>query len=444
MDLVRDDVKKLYGHYLAASVGSALVVSIYSFVDTIAVGQSVGPMGTAAIAAINPLFGLMVFLAVLCGIGGAVPMSVARGEGKEEKAQAIFTAAVILMTVIGLVSWVLVYIFHEELMRLFGADDETMPYVLDYAMWLIYFFPTFMSSTFLGAFLRNDGVPDLAMKAVMAGGLLNIFGDWFLCFPMDMGMEGAAIATVSGSVLQTLIMCTHFLSPRCGLRLVRPHDLMKAFSRILKLGFGAGVLDLGTVALAIIINNQIIRYGNVNALAVYGVVGTVGQLCQAVYKGVGQALQPLASSNYGAGRPERIESAYGMAVRTTMIISVIMMLLGELFPIQITKLFIAATPEVLREAPMIYRIYFTAFLFMGMNVLSTYFLQSVMRDRLSMIIAMLRSIVLSGALLLILPVFFGLSGVFAAIPAAELLVMLLALIYNKMALRDIFRSRKAA
>ena len=170
----------------------------------------------------------------------------------------------------------------------------------------------------------------------------------------------------------------------------------------------------------------------------------MGQLCQAVYKGVGQALQPLASSNYGAGRPERIESAYGMAVRTTMIISVIMMLLGELFPIQITKLFIAATPEVLREAPMIYRIDFTAFLFMGMNVLSTYFLQSVMRDRLSMIIAMLRSIVLSGALLLILPVFFGLSGVFAAIPAAELLVMLLALIYNKMALRDIFRSRKAA
>ena len=434
MDILKDDIKRLYRHYLAASVGSALVVSIYSFVDTIAVGQSVGSMGTAAIAAINPLFGLMVFLGVLCGVGGAVLMSVARGESREEKAQAMFTAALILMSFICILLWALVWIFQEPMLRLFGANDETMPYVLDYAKWLIYFFPSFIFSTFLGAFLRNDGAPELAMRAVIAGGLLNIFGDWFLCFPMDMGMAGAGIATAAGSCLQVLIMLTHFLSPGCRLRLVMPRNPRKAFVRIMKLGFGSGVLDLGTVALAIIINNQIISYGTVAALSVYGVVGTVGQLCQAVFRGVGQALQPLCSLNYGAGNRERIREAYQLSITTIVIMGIAMTLVGELFPIQITKIFIAATPDVLEAAPMIYRVYFTALLFMGINVLSTYFLQSVMRGSWSMTVAMLRSIILSGALLLLLPPFLGLFGVFAAIPVAELMVMLLALRYDKKAI----------
>ena len=208
----------------------------------------------------------------------------------------------------------------------------------------------------------------------------------------------------------------------------------KAFRRILVIGFGSGVLDLGTVVLAIIINNQIIRYGSVAALSVYGVVGTVGQLCQAVYRGVGQALQPLSSLNFGAGNRERIKEAYHLSVISIAVISIAMTLIGELFPIEITKLFIAADAEVLAEAPMIYRIYFTAFLFMGMNVLSTYFLQSVMREKASMTVAMLRSLILSGALLLVLPPVFGLEGVFAAIPAAELIVMLLALKLNRQAL----------
>lgn len=434
MDILKDDIKKLFGHYLIASVGSALVVSVYSFVDTIAVGQSVGPMGAAAIAAINPIFALMVFLAVLCGVGGAVPMSVARGEGREEKAHAMFTAAVILMAVIGISTWILVWIFHRPIFTLFGANEEIMPYVLDYGMYIIYFFPTFIASTFLSAFLRNDGAPGLAMKAVVIGGILNIFGDWFLCFPMNMGMKGAAIATVAGSSLQVIIMLLHFFSPACGLKLVMPKSPLKAFKRILIIGFGSGVLDLGTVALSIVINNQIMRYGSVAALSIYGVVGTIGQLCQAVFRGVGQALQPISSLNFGAGKRDRIRTAYHMSVIATVIISVAITVTGELFPIELTKIFIAATPEVLREAPMIYRIYFTAFLFMGINVLSTYYLQSVMRERESMVVAMSRSVVLSGALLILLPVFFGLNGVFAAIPAAELIVMMIALHCNKGAL----------
>lgn len=115
MDFLTADVGALYRKYLFASLGSAMVMSIYSFVDTIAVGQAVGPMGTAAIAVLNPFFSIMIFLAILCGIGGAVLMSNAKGEGLEARGNAYFTAALVLVGVVIVVGWPLFYIFHEQI-----------------------------------------------------------------------------------------------------------------------------------------------------------------------------------------------------------------------------------------------------------------------------------------------------------------------------------------
>ena len=141
------------------------------------------------------------------------------------------------------------------------------------------------------------GAPGLAMAAVIIGGCVNIFGDWFFGFPLGMGMTGAALATVIGTCVQVIIMCLHFFSRKCTLRLVKPNHIMPAIRQTLSIGFGASILDLGTVILAIIMNNQIMRYGNATALAVYGVVATISSLFQALYCGVGQAIQPIVSAN---------------------------------------------------------------------------------------------------------------------------------------------------
>lgn len=132
MDFLTADIRQLYRKYLLASLGSALATSIYGFVDTIAVGQAVGPMGAAAIAVLNPFFSIMVFLAILCGIGGAVLMANAKGEGLEERGNAYFTAALVLVLGVIVVGWVVFFFFHEPVFRFFGATDENMPYVLDY------------------------------------------------------------------------------------------------------------------------------------------------------------------------------------------------------------------------------------------------------------------------------------------------------------------------
>ena len=427
MDFLTEDVKKLYRKFLAASLGSALVMSIYSFVDTIAVGQSEGPVGSSAMAVITPLYGIIVFLAILCGIGGSVLMGSARGEGNEEKGNAHFTASILVMGLLTVAVWLMFGVFHKQIFTFFGADAEIMPKVMEYAQWIIWFFPVFIAPTFISSSIRNDGAPGLAMAAVVIGGCVNIFGDWFLVFPLGMGMKGAAIATVIGTSLQVLIMCGHFLSKKCRLKLIRPYDMWHSMRNIFAIGFGASVLELGTVTIAIMMNNQVMRYGGTTELAVYGVIASVGSLFQALFGGVGQAIQPLVSANHGAGNTERIQSFWKMSYATVLVLGVLFTCIGEFFPVRLVRLFVDATPEVVEAAPTVVRLSYLIYLFLGTTVLSTYYLQSTMHDKMSMLIAVLRGIVIDGLLIFVLPVFLGINGVWLALPCSELIVAGIAL-----------------
>ena len=186
---------------------------------------------------------------------------------------------------------------------------------------------------------------------------------------------------------------------------------------------------------SIIINNQILRYGSGDYLAVYGVVSTISLLFQALFAGAGQASQPLISMNYGARKLDRVQAVLRMGLATVGCMGVVFMLLGELFPTQITRLFIAATPEVLAAAPLAFRCYFIFFIFLGISVLATYYLQSIMRERAAMTVSVLRSLVLSIALLFVLPMFLGLPGVFLAMPLSEGIVAVIALILVRRSMR---------
>lgn len=429
MDYLTSSTKALYRKYLIASLGSALVITIYSFVDTIAVGQSEGPAGTAAMAVITPIFGILVFFGILFGIGGSVLMNNAKGEGNEEKGNAYFTTALILVVGFTVVTWVLFARFSKPILFFFGATQGTLPLVMRYVQWLIRCWPIFIFSTFIGAFVRNDNAPGLVMAGVISGGCFNIFGDWFFVFPLGMGMEGAAIATVLGTTLQCLILCSHLFRKCCGLKLAKPFRMGKAIRKIFVIGIGASLLDLGTVVLSTITNNQILRYGSEVELAIYGVMTTIAALVQAMYCGVGQAIQPLVSANFGGRQYGRVRQFLKMSVVTVLIMGVLFTALAECLPVPIVQLFMDATPEVLAAAPNSMRLYSLLYLFLGFTVLSTYYLQSVMRDRASMAIGILRSLVVSGLLLGLLPLFWGINGVWLALPISECIVTVVAAVF---------------
>ncbi len=429
MDLIHENVRSLFYKLLIPSVGGAAVVAAYSFVDTIAIGQGVGPDGTAACAVFLPIFTIADFIGILCGTGGSILYGKAKGSSQPEKANACFTGSILLVLLGALIAWVLLLLFQDPLYRLFGADDALLPYVKEYGGMIVAALPSFVLIACLPAFLNVDGAPDLVLTAAVAGAALNIFGDWFFVFPLHMGMFGAALATVLGSLIQLVVMGGYVLSKRSSYRFVLPHKWTAAFLKTVTNGFGTAFSPLAVIATTFVVNNQIMKYADTAALAVYGMLSTIRALLNYVYTGAGQAVQPIASSGYGAGKPERYWSAYRLGIRANLCIGTAVTAICILFPGPITALFIKATPEVAAIAPAIFRIYALSFLPLGISTFLCAYLQSIMRARPAAVIAVMRGLLVNCALLILLPLAFGAVGIWAAFAAADLLVAAAALLY---------------
>lgn len=429
MDLLHSDIKRTFFQFFVPSIGGALVVTLYSFVDTIAIGQGVGPDGTAACAVLLPIFALATFVGVLCGVGGSVLMSRSKGAGDAEKGNAYYTASLLLVGVLTVLIWVGTYLFQEEIYRLFGADDTLLPYAMEYGTLIVLTMPSFVLTSFLANFLRNDGVPGFVMTATVIGAAVNIFGDWFFVFPLGMGMFGAALATALGSVLQVLIMAGYLFTKRCGLKLVKPYRLLPAWKKIFRNGFGTGFSEIAIILATFVANNQIMRYSDNAGLAMYGMLSTIAALFIHIYTGAGQAAQPIASVNYGAGQVRRYWAVYRLGLGTTLILGTAFTLLCLLLPEEITRLFIKVTPEVLAIASRTFRLYAVSFLPLGINIFLSVYLQSILRSKAAAVIAVFRGLLLNCALLYLLPLLWDADGIWLSFPAAEGIVAVLGLLY---------------
>ena len=420
MNLLTGDMKRLYFHYLFPSLGSALVITIYSLVDTIAVGQYEGPDGAAAIAVLGPVWAMMISFGLLFGIGGAALMSMHKGSGEEREGNRYFSIGLVSGGGFALLLWIFFAVCAEPLLVLFGADQDILPLVMRYVFWVRLALPVFTMATILAAFIRNDGAPQLCMIAVLCGGGFNVFGDWFFTFVLDMGISGAGFATVAGQGLQMLILCSHFFSKRCGLRWVRPTGFLRGLREILLLGLSPFIIDFTNGLLICLFNVQIKRYFTTNdCLSVYGVVCTIAALVQALYNGVGQTIQPIISSNLGAGKPDRIRKVLGLAIQTALLLGVGITACALVFPQELIRIFMAATEGVLTVGPHIFRVYFLAAVPMGLNILFGYYFQATMYTRQSMAISLLRGFLLSGILLLTLPAIMGRDLIWWTMPITE-------------------------
>ena len=429
-ELIKESIGKLYVKYLIPSLGGALAPSVSSFVDKIAVGQACGPDGAAAIAVINPYFALMCFIGLLFGIGGSVLMSHRKGEGNIREADRVFSLTILLLAIFTLFSWILSALFIDEILFFSGADEELLPYAKAYIMPIVVAFPLFAINTFLPPIVRYDEKPKLVLKAVLIGGCFNIFGDWFLVFPMGMGMFGAGLATAIGALIQTIILLTAFRKGQTSLHLVKPKETVRTSMKILSTGFGGGILDVAIAVLTIMINKQTMKYGGRDELAVLGVIMTIAFLLQHFFAGIGQAVQPIASTNFGAGLRKRTWESFTYLWWTSILFSVISAVVCILFPSQILSVFMDTTENVLSIGPHIVRIYSLSFLLMALNINIVFFLQSVLLPFPAMIFSLMRGLIASGLLLVILPLIIGMDGILWAMTGAEIITAMLAIPYT--------------
>ncbi len=211
MDVLKDRIRPLYFRYLAAAMGSALVYSVFGIVDAMMIGKYHGPVGNAALSVFSPIWAAGYCLGLLAGVGGSVLFGNARGSGQEKRAQEYFSFTVLFGAVLSLLIMAAIGFFHTPLLHLFGGDDTLIPLCSEYLFPIYFALPCCIFVNILAAFLRNDGEPALASFAVIAGGCLNIIGDYLLMFRMDLGIRCAGIATAAGLYLSNLIMLIHFL-----------------------------------------------------------------------------------------------------------------------------------------------------------------------------------------------------------------------------------------
>ena len=372
MDLLRGNIKTLYFKYLSAAFGSALISSIYGIVDMAMVGQYQGPDGTAALA------------------------------------------------------WIGLILFERLLLMFFGTDETLLALAQRYMIPVKAVFPLFLFNQMLAAFLRNDGAPALATLGVLSGGIFNVFGDWFFVFPCDMGVYGAGLATALGSAVSFLVMLTHFASRKNTLRLVKPKRLARKLWKIAVTGFSSFFIDMAMGILTVLFNRQIMQYLGSDALAIYGPIINVSTFVQCCAYSVGQASQPIISTNFGARKEARIRETLRYALWTVVCFGVFWTAPSVACPNLYIRIFMSPTEAILAMAPAIIRAYAISFLLLPFNIFSTYYFQAILQPKAAFIVSVARGLVISGALILMLPFLAGADSLWFAMPITELVTAVYA------------------
>ncbi len=422
MDILHGKIRPIYLRLLGAATGSAMVSSIFGLADAMMVGQYHGPNGVAALAVFSPIWNIIFSLGILAGIGGSILFAAMRGAQDEQHAREYFTLTVLYGTVLSVLAVVGIVGFQDPLLRLFGADDTLLPLAKRYLMSIQFAIPCCVFDNILSAYLRNDGAEGLAMKAVIIGGLFNVVGDYVCIFVLDMGITGAGLATAIGLFVTTLTMATHFFSKRSTLRFTRVTHPLRKLARISATGFPTAISDLSMGVVTVLFNRQIMRYLGVDALSVYGIIAQIVPLAQCCAYGAGQAAQPIVSQNLGARQPERIRECLRYALYTSAALGLLWTGLVEMFPNLFVYLFMTPTEGVLAIAPGIIRTYGVSFLLVPLNIVATYYFQSLMKPQISLVSSLARGFVLSGALILTLPLIAGPDAIWITMPITELLV----------------------
>ena len=427
MDFLNGSIKPMNFRYLSAAFSSAMIISVYSIVDTAMVGQYHGPQGTAALAVVAPVWNIIYSLGLLMGIGGSVIFSTKRGSERSDGSEnQYFTSAVTGAVILSILAWGGIMCFERPILTFFGADESLLALAQEYMRPIKYVFPLFLFNQMLAAFLRNDGAPALATLGVLSGGIFNVLGDYFFVFTCDMGIYGAGLATAIGSCISFLVMLTHFFSKKNTLRLVHPERLARKLREITVTGFSTFFIDVAMGILTVLFNRQIMRYLGADALAVYGPIIQVSTFVQCCAYSVGQATQPIISTNFGAGKGERIKETLRLALWTTVFFGVFWTALSMACPNVYIRIFIAPTPEILNMAPAIVRTYALSFLLLPFNIFSTYYFQAIMKPKAAFVVSVARGLAISGILILLLPALVSADAIWFAMPVTELLVMLYA------------------
>ncbi|MBO5197943.1 MAG: MATE family efflux transporter [Lachnospiraceae bacterium] len=436
-------IPKLVLTLAVPTIISMLVTAIYNMADTFFVSQ----LGTSASGAVGIVFSLMAIIQAVgftLGMGAGSLVSRLLGSREPEKARRIAASAFYSAIAFGLLLTVFGLIFLDPLMGLLGATPTILPYARDYARYILLGAAIMASSFVMNNLLRAEGKAAFSMIGLTLGGLLNIALDPLFIFVFDLGIAGAAIATVISQAVSFLILLSFFL---CGksttsLSIRYLSKDRKDYFAVVKTGLPSfsrqGLASIATVAL----NNNAAVYGDA-AVAAMSIVGRIFMFVLSVMLGIGQGFQPVAGFNYGAGRYDRVRKSFWFTSLSGFVMMSVLSIAGFIAAPELIALFRRGDAEVIHIGTLAARLQFLAMPLQALSVPTNMLMQSIGKSFQATFLSCLRQGIFFLPLILILPQYFELLGVQMTQPISDLLTFLVCIPFLFVFFRNLGKAERA-
>jgi len=408
-----------------------VVNALYNIVDRIFIGRGVDSVAIGGIFVGMPLMLILMGFSMLVGIGGNTLVSIRLGEGKKEEADKIANNSVLLLFIIGVVLSVIGFIFLRPILVLFGASESNIGYAMDYLRIILVGAPFQAIGFGMNNFIRGEGNPKIAMFTMLIGAVLNMILDPIFIFVFDMGVQGAALATIISQLVSAIWVMRYFFSGKSVLHINR--KFMKLdFSIVKKIfsnGFAPFSMQIAASMVTALYNNNLQNYGGDLAVSTMGVINSVSMMILMPVFGLNQGAQPIMGFNYGARKYDRVKKALIYSIIAATSITTFGFIIVQFFPDLIVRLFVGETKnaaELMKIAVPAMRRMLLMLPLLGFQIISTSYFQATGRPKQAMLLSLSRQVLFLIPLVIILPSIFGLNGVWSAGPSADLLSSLVA------------------
>ncbi len=424
-------VLKSFFHYLIPSLIGMSLLSVNIVIDGIFVGHGVGEVALAGVNVASPVYSIVLSIALLIGVGGGTMFSIALGRQDIERAKVIYTTSFIVVTIITIAVTVISLLFLEEISYLFGANGETLPYVVQYMKIILLFSVIVAWESMLSIFVRNDGNPFLAMISLVLTSILNIVLNYWMIFILQWGVRGAALATVISIFNGLLLLSSHFFKKSSHLKLTKKIISPRDVFQISSVGIPSFLSEIGFGIFVIGYNVVIVRYAMTDGLAAFSVINYLHTFMFLAFMGIGTAIQPMISYYFGAKMNHKIAEVIKIAEKTAIIIGGGFFIGGYFSAGFLVSLFGITDPQITALTIVGIRLFFLSYLFMGINFIYIIYFQSIGSVRPSTWLTVFRSFIVFMMMIIVLPLLFGIHGVWLTLPVTEAIIMLIIIVFAR-------------
>ena len=423
-------IGKLLLEFSIPAIIAMLANALYNVVDSIFVGQGVGPLALTAVTIALPIMFLLMAFGMLIGIGSTAMVSIRLGQGNKHEAEKILGNAVSAICILGIALPCIMLLFLDNILIALGA---TTPEVFNYAKQFTTIILTgsiFQFFSFgINNIIRAEGNPIISMGTMLFSSALNTILNPIFIFVLHWGIRGSALATVTTQIIVTGYILYHFTRGR-GILKIRRENLKIQWSIMIKIfaiGLSPFLLQVAASVTFFLFNNSLMVYGGTMAVAAMGVMSRTTMMILMPIFGINQGVQPIIGFNYGAHKYDRVKKALMLAATAATSICVFGFLIVQIFSHTIISIF-NSNPELLKIGTNGIKIYLAMLPIIGLQIIITNYFQATGKASKAILLSLTRQVIFLIPLILVLPIFFKLNGIWLAGPLSDFFASLLAII----------------